>query len=139
MKPYLVVSCADFFTQIFRASFKCLECVIGYGFEILDFTLGAFQVDFYPVDCRAVIFARTLFLRTALVARLVMFAVTTALIGTTFLGGTASAGITTAKAESGSFGKCFATAFAVSDFAFFEDLFALFCIEDANMFDLVAT
>lgn len=139
MKPNLIIGCADFFTQIFRASFKCLECVIGYGFEILDFTLGAFQVDFYPVDCRAVIFARTLFLRTALVARLVMFAVTTALIGTTFLGGTASAGITTAKAECGSFCKCFTTAFAVGDFAFFEDLFCLFRIENAFVFSLVAT
>ena len=139
MKPYLIVSRTDFFTQIFRASFKCLECVIGYCFEILDFTLGAFQVDFNPVNCCAVIFARTLFLRTALIARLVMFAVTTTLIGTTFLGGTASACITTAKAECGSFGKGFTSAFAVGDFALFENLFALFGIKNAFVFSLVAT
>ena len=134
-----MVRSTNFFTKILCTGFEGFEHIVCDLFKIFDFTFGAFQVDFYPVDCCAVIFARTLFLRTALIARLVMFAVTTTLIGTTFLGGTASACITTAKAECGSFGKCATSAFTVSDFAFFENLLCLFRIENAFVFSLVAT
>ena len=133
-----MVRSADFLTKILCTGFEGFERIVCDLFKIFDFTFGAFQVDFDPVDCRAVVLARTLVFRTALFAR-TLFATATAFLFRTALAAATATATTTAKAECGSFGKCFATAFTVGDFAFFEDLFALFCIEDANMFDLVAT
>ena len=133
-----MVRSTDFFTKILCTGFEGFERIVCDLFKIFDFTFGAFQVDFDPVDCRAVVLARTLAFRTALFAR-TLFATATAFLFRTALATATATTTTTAKAECGSFGKCLATAFAVSDFAFFKNLLCLFRIENAFLFSLVAT
>ena len=133
-----MVRSTDFFTKILCTGFEGLERVVCDLFEIFDFTFGAFQVDFNPINCRAVVLARTFVFRTALFAR-TLFATATAFLFRTALAAATATATTTAKAESGSFGKRFTSAFAVGNFAFFEDLLCLFGIENAFVFSLVAT
>ena len=133
-----MVRSTDFFTKILCTGFEGFERVVCDLFEIFNFTFGAFQVDFDPVDCRAIVFARTLAFRTTLFARTLFAAATAFLFRTTLATATATT-TTTAKAECGSFGKRFTSAFAVRNFAFFEDLLALFGIKNAFVFSLVAT
>lgn len=133
-----MVRSADFLTKILCTGFEGFERIVCDLFKIFDFTFGAFQVDFDPVDCRAVVLARTLVFRTALFAR-TLFATATAFLFRTALAAATATATTTAKAECGSFGKRFTSAFAVGNFAFFEDLLALFGIKNAFVFSLVAT
>lgn len=135
-----MIRSADFFTKILCTGFEGFERIVCNLFKIFNFTLGAFQVDFDPVDCRTIIFTWTL-LWTTLFTR-TLFAAATAFLFRTALAAAATATATataTAKAESGSFGKGFTSAFAVGDFPFFENLFALFGIKNAFVFSLVAT
>lgn len=133
-----MIRSTDFFTKILCTGFEGFERIVCDLFKIFDFTFGAFQVDFYPVDCSLIVFAWTLTLWTTLFAR-TLFATATAFLFRTALATATATATATAKTECGSFGKGFTSAFAVGDFPFFENLFALFGIKNTFVFSLVAT